>query len=208
MRNEISRQLVHLGGFVFVLFAQFSGKLTGSLVFFLIAIALFVYAEHVKKDRRYPGFTGRVEVRIRDMVFKLDRNAKRPFIGAFWFYFALGLTFLLFPLNVATAAGLILSVGDALSTIIGLNYGEHKIFGNKSLEGSITFFLSSFLITAAMVGSFAAFMGSISATFVELVPELKRVKKWEKKEIVDDNWLIPLFSGLIMYASIVLLGVW
>lgn len=206
MGYEISRQLVHLGGIAFVLLAQFIGNLAGSLVFFLIAAVLFIYGDHVKKDRGYFGFTGKIEIRIRKLALKLDRQVKRPFIGAFWFYFSLGFLFLLFPLNVATAAGLILSVGDSLSTLVGMRYGEHKVFGNKSLEGSLAMFLSGFLITAALVGSFPAFMGSIAATFVELVPECKKIKNWEKKEIVDDNWLIPLFSGLVIYASLVLTG--
>ncbi len=207
MGHEISRQLVHLGGFLFVIIAQFTGGLIAALVFFIITAALFIYSGHVKEKRGYSGFTGKVEIRIRNIALRMDRNVKRPFIGAIWFYFALGLTFILFPLNVATAAGLILSVGDSLSTIIGLRYGEHKIFGDKSLEGSIIFFLSSFLISAALVGSFPAFLGAISATFIELVPEFNRIKNWEKREIVDDNWMIPLFSGLVIYTSLVITGV-
>jgi len=201
MKYEISRQMVHLGGLVFVLLAQFMGNSITSLCLFIIALVFFLYSEYVRRER---GFFGRLENKFREIAFKMDRDVEKPFIGAFWFYFALGLTFLVFPLEIATASGLILSVGDSLSTLIGLKYGAHKIFGRKSLEGSLVFFLSSFLITAALLGSLIAFLGSISGAFVELIPEAERIRNWERKEIVDDNWLIPLFSGLIMYATYIL----
>ncbi|UCD07786.1 MAG: hypothetical protein JSW41_02350 [Candidatus Aenigmatarchaeota archaeon] len=223
MRYEISRQFVHLSGLFFVLLAQFIGNFTASLLFFIIALVLFIYSEYVMRSKRFLGFVEIVERRVRDVAFKLDRDGiKKPFMGAFWFYFGLGLTFLIFPLEIATVAGLILSVGDSLSTLIGLRYGEHKIFGRKSLEGSLVFFLSSFLITAAVLGfllsetepvvapiliSFVAFLGSISATFVELIPEAKKIRNWKNKEIVDDNWLIPLFSGLVIYVAYILTGI-
>jgi dolichol kinase len=219
MGYEISRQLVHLSGLVFVLLAQFTGGFAVSLIFFIIALVLFLYSEYVGRGKGFLRFMGRVEKRVRHVAFKLDRDGiKRPFMGAFWFYFALGLTFLIFPLEIATASGLILSIGDSLSTIVGLRYGEHKIFGRKSIEGSLVFFLSSFLITAALLGyvlvgvhpalvSLTAFLGSISATFIELIPEAEKIRNWKNKEIVDDNWLIPLFSGLVIYIAYILTGI-
>lgn len=216
MGYEISRQFVHLGGLVFVLLAQFTGRFIASIIFFIIALAFFIYSESVRKEK---GIFGSLEYNIRSAFFKLERDGiKRPFMGAFWFYFALGLTFLIFPLEIAMASGLMLSIGDSLSTMVGLRYGEHKIFGRKSLEGSLAFFLSSFLITAALLGyllvevapvlvSFIAFLGSISATFVELIPEAGKIRNWKNKGIVDDNWLIPLFSGLIIYVAYILTGI-
>ena len=78
MRYEFSRQLIHLGGLVFVLLAQFTGRFTGSLIFFLIALGFFVYSEFINRNRESPGH-------IRKLTLKLDRKVGKPFIGAFWF---------------------------------------------------------------------------------------------------------------------------
>jgi dolichol kinase len=197
--SEFWRQMVHLGGLFFIIIAQFTGKFIASAVFFLIAIAFLFYSEFVRKEKGFFGPVKNLEQRLRGFAFRLDRKEGIPFLGAFWFYFALGLAFLIFPLEVATASGLILSVGDSLSTLVGLKYGKHKIIGRKSLEGSVVFFISSFLVTAIFLGSLVAFLGSISATFLELVPESEKVRKWKRKEIVNDNWIVTLLSGLIIY---------
>ncbi len=215
MKYEISRQIIHLAGFIFILLAHVTGKFTMSMVFFLIALLFFIYSEFVRKDRGFSGTVRMVESSVRGVAFRLDRQVKRPFLGAFWFCFGLGLTFLIFPIEIATAAGLILAVGDSLSTLVGMGYGRHKIVGNKTLEGSITFFLVSFLMAMFSLGIMfdgvdaipaIAFIGSISATFLELIPEVNFVREWKRKEIVDDNWLIPLISGLIMYIACIIAG--
>jgi dolichol kinase len=208
MKYEISRQIIHIAGLVFIVISQFTGSYTASLLFFIISLGFFIYSEFINK--------GHIIVsRIRRTVLKMDRNASKPLIGAFWFYFALGMIFLIFPIGIATVAGIILCVSDSLSTLVGIRYGRHKIIGNKSLEGSIVFFLSTFIITAIsldyiipvsdqLVMSLTIFIISIAVTFVELVPEAKIIRKWKRKEIVDDNWLIPLFSGLVIYAAYIL----
>jgi dolichol kinase len=202
MVYETLRQMVHLGGLVFVLIAQLIGSAAASLIFFIIAAAFLIYSRYVRRE----GLPGGLGYRLRSAAFILERDVGKPFLGAFWFYFALGLAFLVFPMNIATASGLILSVGDSLSTIVGIRYGKRKILGRKSLWGSVVFFLSGFLVTVVFLGSLVAFLGSISATFAELVPELERIRKWENRELVDDNWLIPLLSGLIMCAAGALAG--
>ena len=218
MKYEISRQIIHLTGFIFILLAHVTGKFTMSLIFFLIALLFFIYSEFVRKDHGFSGAMGWIEGKMRELISKLDRQAKRPFLGAFWFYFGLGLTFLIFPIEIATTAGLILAVGDSLSTLVGVMYGRFKMIGNKTLEGSVVFFLVSFLVAIFSLGimfdgvdakpfiAFIAFIGSISATFLELIPETSFVRKWERKEIVDDNWIIPLISGLIIYIACIIVG--
>lgn len=211
MRHEISRQIIHLAGLVFIIIAQFAGSYAASLLFFVIALGFFVYSEFIIRERVVIG-------RVRRAVLKMDRSGSRPLMGAFWFYFALGIIFLVFPVSIATAAGIILCVSDSLSTIVGVRHGKHKIAGNKSLEGSVMFFLSTFLITAIsldyiipvsdqLVMSLTVFIVSVAVTFVELVPEAKFIREWKRREIVNDNWLIPLFSGLIIYAAYVMTAV-
>jgi dolichol kinase len=211
MKYEIGRQIVHFAGLIFIILSFYIGKFTASLIFFIIALMFFVYGELIIKGRGL-GLLGSIEDTLREKMLKMDRGVRRPLIGAFWFYFGLGLAFLAFPFEIAVVTGLILVIADSMSTIIGMRWGNHKIVGGKSLEGSITFFIFSFLITIVSLEyilveaspftiSVAAFLVSIAATFLELVPEINRIKNWKNKEIVDDNWIIPLFSGLIIYVA-------
>ena len=211
MRYEIGRQIVHFAGLLFIILSFYTGKLAASVIFFVIALMFVVYGELIIRGRGF-GLLGSIEDSFRESILKMDRGVRRPLIGAFWFYFGLGLAFMVFPFEVAVVAGLILVIADSMSTIIGMRWGRHKMVGGKSLEGSIAFFIFSFLITIVsmeyiLVGasplaiSIAAFLVSITATFLELVPEINRIKNWKNKEIVDDNWIIPLFSGLFIYVA-------
>lgn len=211
MKYELGRQIVHLAGLIFIILSFYISNIIMSAILFLIALVFLVYGELIIR-RGGPGILGSIEEAFREKMLKMDRGVSRPLIGAFWFYFALGITFLVFPFGIAVVAGLLLAISDSMSTIIGVKWGSHRMVGNKSLEGSLTFFILSFLITivsldfilsgaGSLMVSATAFMVSIIATFLELIPGIDRLKEWKNKEIVDDNWIIPIISGLIIYVT-------
>lgn len=201
MEMEFSRQLVHLSGLLFIILAQFVGGLLTAFYFFMIALSFFIYSEYMRREeKRLKGFIKVFESRFRDFITRLERKSMaRPFTGAIWFYLSCGLTFLIFPLPIASAAGAMLAVGDSLSTIIGMRFGKHRILGDKTVEGSITLIVTSFLISLIFVNPFPAFFGSITAAIAELVPEIKSLKNLRESGWLDDNLLIPLMAGLVMY---------
>jgi len=200
-RLELHRQLVHLSGFLFVILAQFTGSFLAGFYFLIIAFTLFLYSEFVRRQQKVLwGLVDRFEEKFREFAVKLERKeVYRPFAGAIWFYFGCGLAFLLFPLNIASAACIMLSIGDALSTLAGIKFGKHKILKNKSVEGSATLFITSLIISQFFVPLNLAIIGSLTATFVELIPDMPSLKQLKKKSLVDDNYLIPLISGLVMF---------
>jgi dolichol kinase len=205
MKTEIPRQFVHLSGLIFIVLAQFIGGLVVSFYCLFIAFTLLVYSEYVRRvEQRLEKFIHRFESRIRDFVNRFDRmEVARPFTGAFWFYIAFGFALLIFPLRVASAACVILAVGDSLSTLIGNPWGRHRI-GRKSLEGSLAFLVPSFLVASLFVGPLAAFIGAVAGTIAELAPELGFLRNLHRRGILDDNLLIPLVSGAVMWAAITL----
>jgi len=204
---EFSRQLIHLSGFLFIMLAQFAGKLLTAFYFLMIALSFFIYSEYMKiEEKRLENFIKRFELKVRDFITRFERKTIiRPFTGAIWFYLSCGLCFLVFPLHVASAAGATLAVGDALSTMIGLKFGKHKIIGNKSVEGSLTLVITSFLVSLIFVNPYPAFFGSITAGTAELVPEAKKLKTFKERGWLDDNLLIPLLTGLVIYVSTVIM---
>lgn len=81
---------------------------------------------------------------------------------------------------------LIITISDGLSTLTGINFGRTKILGNKTLEGSIMFFLTAILILSFFNNIFNTVFIAFFITNVELVS-----KNY-------DNLTLPLFSVFIM----------
>lgn len=200
MKTEVPRQLVHLSGIIFAVLAQFTGGLIISFYCLFIALTFLVYSWYVRgMERRMERIAHRLESRVRGFVEKFEkRETPRPFMGAFWFYFAFGLAFLVFPLGVASAACIILAVGDALSTLAGKAWGRHRIRG-KSLEGSLVFLVSSLLAAWLFVGPVIGLAGALAGMVVEMLAGFGPGGLMERG-LWDDNLLIPLASGLVMWA--------
>ena len=125
------------------------------------------------------------------MVYSLERekNYKRPGIQALWANVGICLSFLFFGKYPAMVSVVVLAVGDALASIVGIKYGRRKIWGtNRSLEGTTAFFLFSFLVLLPFLGFVKALIVSFSSALVEALP-LK----------LDDNFTVPVVAGLVYY---------
>ncbi|MEM7815528.1 MAG: hypothetical protein QXN71_00215 [Candidatus Aenigmatarchaeota archaeon] len=199
MRNEILRQAVHISGVLFIFFGQFFEKSLTGLFFLLIAFLFLIYSEYITKfEKNKKTLFSRIECRLRDVALMLERkDSRKPFAGAFWFYFGIGLAFLLFPLKAASAAGIVLAVSDSISTVLGLKLGRIKIIGRKTLEGTAAFFITAFIVCFLFFNPLIALFGAIVATFSELLPETKIIYS-KGKGIIDDNLLIPIITGFAL----------
>ena len=179
MRTELPRQIVHLSGLVFIIFAQFIGREMTIIYFSFIALFFFLYSLYVRsQESKLFKSLERFETKFRDFVFKFERkDVQNPFTGAMFFYIGCTLTFVLFPFTIASAACAMLAVGDSLSTLIG----------RKTLEGSVACFLGSLLAGIFFINPFLSLIGAIASSLTELFPK------------VNDNLTIPVISGLVMF---------
>ncbi len=193
MKYEIVRQLMHAFGLVFILIAQFLGYVESVTMFFIIAAIFAGYSVYISCTKSLTGF--------RHFALKFERNNIRPFTGAFWFYVGCGISFLLFPKNIASAASAILALGDSVATIIGVRFGRIRING-KTLEGSLSFFVSGVLISLLFVPLRIGLLAVFVATILELYISFGFMEQFVKRGYVDDNLLIPIISGLIMFVLI------
>ncbi|MFN4319683.1 MAG: diacylglycerol/polyprenol kinase family protein [Aquificaceae bacterium] len=127
------------------------------------------------------------------LVYKLERerNYSRPSIQAFWANLGIFLSFLTFGKDASLVGVVVLAVGDAFASIVGMRYGKRRI-GNKSLEGALAFFLSVFFVLSPFIGLWQAFAVALLSSAAELLP-LK----------LDDNFTVPLTAALV-YKIIVL----
>ncbi|WPM32200.1 SEC59/DGK1/VTE5 family protein [Hydrogenobacter sp. T-2] len=122
-------------------------------------------------------------------VYKLERekNYSRPGIQALWANLGIFSVFLLFGKEPAMVSVVVLAVGDAFASVVGMRYGRTRM-GSKSLEGSIAFFLSTFLVLLPFLGLWKAFLICIFSAIVEALPIS-----------VDDNFSVPLVAGVLYY---------
>jgi dolichol kinase len=177
MDREILRQFIHASGiFILVL-----GIFLNPQVLILLCIIALVLSE---------------------MVFILDKYYHIPFFSAIltnckrqddergFLYFFIGIiaTLYIFRFNIAIAdAGiLMLLLGDSASTIVGTRFGRHKLpfKALKSFEGSLAFFVVSFLSSLTLLPLLPAIIGALVGSITEAYSP------------IDDNIPVPLLSAL------------
>ena len=187
---EIMRKSVHLISLFIVLIYEFLGKETvlWVLMLFLVTV-LFLDYLRLEHSMRIPFF----------YTMYRDQEANR--LGGH-IYFALGAisAIALFSREIAYAAILMTTFGDMAAALIGKFYGKKRVFkgifnNNKSIEGSVSEFIVDFLIGFLITGNPAvSLVMSFFATLTETA-----VNK------IDDNLVIPIFSGFFGQITLILL---
>ncbi|PJZ45217.1 diacylglycerol/polyprenol kinase family protein [Leptospira brenneri] len=148
--------------------------------------------------------------------FLMKESERKRFNGTVPYFFANFLVVLFFPAEVAILAILFLVIGDPFAAYVGSQYGKHRFYNGKSLEGIIGFLVPAFLfsifalylITKSQPGSFLAifdpqgallwtpiyivFFSVISACVTEFFANTTA------KGLIDDNLLIPVVGAIVL----------
>lgn len=133
------------------------------------------------------------------MLRKHERKKKKLILnGASWVLISAVLTVLVFPKVIAVIAFMILIVSDISAALIGRKWGKTKL-GKKSLEGTIAFMVSGFLVVVIVGTLFqadlyfyiAGLLGAVIGGLAEL---------YAKQLKLDDNLSIPMGVGIAMLA--------
>lgn len=187
MVNLAIRKGFRISATLFVLIYYFSNKFT-TLFIILPFLCIFVAIEILRlcvfrfNERLFNIFK-----------FILKEKERKTLLTTTWFLVSVLLTVVLFRKDIAIMAMLFLIFGDSASAFFGLRFGRTRIVGNRSLEGSLAFFLACLIIglilnfTKINISWPVVVLGALAATIAELLPLP-----------VDDNFTIPLFSGIIM----------
>ncbi len=184
---EFRRKTVHfILGIFFVIFINLEVYFVKSylelilLAFLIIAVSLSIYCKY-KKPKMIMFFL--------ELFDKPKDLEKFPGKGAVYYLIGAFISILLFDRRIASAAILILAVGDPMAHLFGRYYGKRKLIINekKLLEGTLG---GTFLATIA--ASFfvpwpIAFFGAAFGMMAEAV-ELEFLN-------LDDNFFIPFVSG-------------
>lgn len=128
--------------------------------------------------------------------FERDHHMEHfPGRGILFYTIGAFLVLAIFPTPIAYAGILILSVGDAVTNVVGRHYGRIRtcINPDKFMEGTLIGILVSIPIAYCFVPNiFAAISASCLAMFLEM-PNV-RIFGFE----IDDNLLIPVAASMTL----------
>jgi dolichol kinase len=190
--NEFKRKLIHLSSSSIGFFYWFNTKeLT-----LIILVIMFAITFTVDLLRYFsPSFNKFFLSLLRPILREHEADSKKiVFTGSTCLLFSCIFCIYFFPKEIAIMAILVLTICDTTAALIGKNYGKIA-YNNKTLEGTITFFLTGAIIlfvTPKIAGStaeyFIAFIALLFASIAEFIPTK-----------IDDNISVPIVFSVIYY---------
>ncbi|TGC11527.1 diacylglycerol/polyprenol kinase family protein [Methanolobus halotolerans] len=200
LKGEIGRQLIHiLTGFIFLFIIFLSGSYA-ALVFTILLVAV-IFTSFLFQEFPVPK-------KAPDIFRRLGRPFKQTvkLQGTILLIFGVLTILLLFPRDIVYASVAIVTFGDSIATIVGVSIGKHNLpySENKTLEGTLSGIAFALGAALLFVTPLQAFLGSVGGMLVESTIDLHTVRKASLKALseffLNDNFLIPVFSSLLMFA--------
>ena len=191
--NEIFRKLLHIFSSIipigYYFFIKNQNVMIG-ILFILTIIALII--EYSRNKWSFPNKI------FNNYFFSMLRKSEYEgyLTGATWLLVGCILTIYIFPIEIAVAAILVLTIGDALAAIIGKSFPVLKV-GEKSLFGTFFGVLVTFWMLVLLDIGLKweiILIGSIFGMLVELIPNY-----------LNDNLTIPIASGFAMMLGLQIL---
>jgi phytol kinase len=179
LNQELKRKAIHLTSVIIVLTYHYFGK---EAVLLLLTVYLIVMLEleyfRIEWGKKLP------------LVHDLYRIKEADRLGGHVF-FTIGsiIAVSVYSEEIASAAILMTTFGDTSAAIFGKAFGRTWIHGlkNRAYEGCAAEFITDIIIGSLFLQSWIAILVMAGmATLVETVTDK-----------LDDNLLIPLFSGFI-----------
>jgi len=111
--------------------------------------------------------------------------------SATWYLLALTCVTPFFSRDAVITGILVIGFGDPAAAWIGKRFGKLKLYKNKSLVGSVGFFVTSVLVSSAFLFKFShpSFAGIIAAAAAGTIAELYTAR-------LDDNLTVPIAATL------------
>ncbi len=194
MSEEVVRKSIHLSSLAIPIIYSFVTK--AEMLWVLIPFTLICLA--IDYGRHYIPILQRLFLFLFGSILREHEKdvGKKLLSGGTYVLISACLCIIIFPKVIAITAFGILIVSDAISALIGRRFGRHKFF-DKSIEGSLAFFLSACAVVALApkAGSDGAefIIGFIAAAVGAIIEAMSvRLK-------VDDNFSVPSSIGIAMW---------
>jgi dolichol kinase len=199
LKGELERQLIHLStGVILILLIWASGNMALPVLLLLLVLYTTVSIVIIR---------GKLPLSLSTFLCKWGRPSKQnvPLKGTILLLCGATLSYVLFPEEIVYASIAIVAFGDSIATIVGVLIGRHKLpySEKKTIEGTGAGIIAAFLASALFVTLSQAFIGSVGGMLLESVIDLQTIREFNSQMIfklfMNDNFLIPVFSGLLIY---------
>lgn len=185
---EFRRQLLHiLYGFALLFLYEFNiidNKILMGMIIGGAITSLMVKREKLSLVKRFLS------------LFERDHHLEKfPGRGVLFFTIGAYLALILFERNIAYAGILILSVGDAVSNVVGRQYGKisTKLNPSKHIEGN----LAGILVAIPFAYYFFPNIYAVAAaSFVGMFLEIPSIRIFGFE--IDDNLIIPIGAAFTL----------
>jgi phytol kinase len=177
LKRELQRKAVHVTSVLIVIFYYFLPK-EAILLPMTLFLILFLEVEFIRLD---------LKLKLPFFHNLYRENEKDRLSGNVFFLIGAIIAISVFYKEIAIAAILMTTIGDAFAAIFGKRFGKTWIpkLKDRAVEGCMAEFMVDLLIGFVFLHSWLVILVMAgTATIVETV-----VNK------IDDNLLIPLFSG-------------
>lgn len=184
-RREAYRQLFHACSGIFIVVLLYFNLLAKWLFLIITLTAIVTY--YFWK----PG-----SLRIYDWLFgKMERNGEKAGDGALWYCLGCFFAVILFSKEIASAAIMILALGDSVSHYVGRFYGQipHPFDRKKNVEGTIAGIVFAWFGTLFFVHWMIGFVTTVIVMNLEVIEW--RIGKWK----INDNLWMPVVAGFLMW---------
>lgn len=206
-KKELARKFVHLFSiFILLIYFIVSDFFDKSIALLILVLILIIFLEfeylRIEVGRKIP---------VLNKVWKYVRRKKEKgkLGGDIFFLIGSILVLSIFDLRVAMVAILMTTFGDMAAALIGKRFGKHylKSLKERAWEGILAEFIVDIIIGIIIFVGFnfnsiynlkiwvIILVMAVTATFVETI-----VYK------MDDNLLIPIFSGFNGHLTLIILN--
>ena len=132
------------------------------------------------------------------MFFRTLRNKETSrehfqFTGAIYVLTSALLCLCFFGKEVAAIALTVMLISDSAAALVGRSIGKIKIYKNKTLEGTLAFFLTAVIINLLFFPIYPFGGESVIACLVATLAEV-----YEDKIEIDDNLSVPIFFSVML----------
>ena len=132
------------------------------------------------------------------LFFRTLRNKEMSrenfqFTGAIYVLTSAILCLCFFGKEVACIALTVMLICDSVAALVGRSVGKVKIHNNKSLEGTMAFFVTAVIINLLFWPIYPFTIKSLVACLVATLAEL-----YEDKIEIDDNLSVPMFFSVVL----------
>ena len=192
--HELGRKIIHItiliviGAYFFIqdslIGKGYSAEVAkqGALLSIVLLLIIFLILEYFRLELnwRMPFFSQFIRPKEQNRMF-----------GVIYFLSATIISLAVFDYKIALAALLMTTFGDMVAALVGKKYGTTLIYRNKTWAGFLAELVTNLIVGFFVLNGLPAYIYivlgmALVATIVEtLVDEL------------DDNLLIPIFSGFV-----------